>query len=120
MTDIEIKRIYEDYAASDGYRVLIDKLWPRGISKEEAHIDYWAKELTPTTEIRKEFNHEDDHWLKFKHDYLQELKANTTVDEFVEQIQNKKKVTLLYGAKNPVHNHAVILRDFLKTKGKKK
>ncbi|SRR5574344_475527 len=114
MTDIEIKRIYEPYADADGYRVFIDKLWPRRISKDEAHIDYWAKDLTPSTQIRKEFNHEDDKWEKFKHDYLQELKENKNLDDFINEIKPKKKVTLLYGAKNPAHNHAITLRDFLK------
>lgn len=109
-----IKRIYDGYEASDGYRVLVDRLWPRGISKENAHLDDWAKDITPSTEIRKEFNHEDDKWEKFKADYLSELKSNKeAVDTFVNSIKGKKKVTLLYGTKNPLHNHAVVLRDYL-------
>ena len=115
--NIVIKRVYEPFESSDGYRVLVDKLWPRGIKKEDAHIDYWAKELTPSTEIRKTFNHEDDKWVPFKSNYLKELKANSdTIDAFLEQIRHKDKITLLYGAKNPVHNHAIILRDFLEQK----
>jgi len=118
MKDIVIKRIYDPYDRADGYRVLIDKLWPRGIKKEDAHIDYWAKELTPSTKIREEFHHGDDTWEKFQRDYVAELKANEAVDAFLAQIRDKAKTTLLYGAKNPTHNHAIILRDFLKKRAK--
>jgi len=118
MKGIEIKRIYAPYDRADGYRVLIDKLWPRGIKKEDAHIGYWAKELAPSTKIREAFHHEDETWEQFQHDYLQELKANEAVDTFLKQIHDKPKTTLLYGAKNPTHNHAVILRDYLKKRAK--
>jgi len=110
---IKIKRIYEPYDRADGYRVLIDKLWPRGIKKETVHIDYWAKELTPSKKIREEFHREDGDWEKFRHDYLKELKSNKAVDAFLKQIHGKPKTTLLYGAKDPTRNHAIILRDFL-------
>lgn len=117
MLDIEIKRIYEPYAASDGYRVLVDKLWPRGISREKAHLDDWAKELAPSTAIRQAFNHEDDKWPAFKKSYLAELKVNPAVDVFLEVIRRRKKTTLLFSAKNPAHNQAVVLRDYLKKRG---
>ena len=119
MPNIVIKRIYEPYASSDGYRVLVDRLWPRGIKKETAHVDYWAKDLSPSTEIRKAFNHQDNKWEEFKDDYLHELAANQTVEVIVKQIQHEDKTTLLYGAKDEEHNNAAILRDFLKQKAAK-
>lgn len=119
MPNIVIKRIYEPYVASDGYRILVDRLWPRGLAKEAAHVDYWAKGLSPSTAIRKAFNHQDDQWDEFKEGYLKELDANQTVVVLIKQIQHEDKTTLLYGAKDEVHNNAVILRDFLKEKAAK-
>lgn len=117
MTQIEIKRIYEPYQKSDGFRVLVDRLWPRGIAKVTAHIDLWDKGISPSTEVRQMFNHEDDKWVWFKKAYLSELKGNkVAVDSFLSQIKGKSKITLLYGAKSPDHNHAIILRDFLRKK----
>lgn len=110
----EIKRIYDGYAAGDGYRVLIDRLWPRGVSRAAAHLDLWAKSIAPSALIRKRFGHQDDRWEQFKKDYLEELSANEAgINDFIAAVRDKPKVTLLYGAKNPVHNHAVILKDYL-------
>ncbi|MDR2982049.1 MAG: DUF488 family protein [Puniceicoccales bacterium] len=114
---LKIKRIYADYSSSDGYWVLVDRLWPRGISKEKARLDEWNKDIAPSQETRKHFNHEDDKWEWFQKTYLKELKSNTTfVLEFLDRIKNKKQVTLLYGAKNPDHNQTVVLREFLERK----
>jgi len=111
---VKIKRIYESYSKDDGYRILVDRLWPRGIKKENSHIDKWLKEIAPSTELRKEFNHMVDKWEKFKIAYHSELKNSTAVDELLDDIKNHKTITLLYAAKDEEHNHALVLQDFIK------
>lgn len=107
------KRIYEKYSEDDGYRMLIDRLWPRGVSKEEAHLDEWLKDIAPSTELRKWFDHDPDKFDEFAKRYKGEL---TSREEEVEYLLNKaeeQKVTLLYTAKDEVHNHAKVLEEFL-------
>ena len=97
------KRVYEKTDGEDGYRVLVDRLWPRGVSKEEAKLDEWAKEIAPSNELRKSFDHEPDKMADFKKKYLAELKENKEFDEFKKSILDKLKkgnVTLLYAAKD--------------------
>lgn len=113
MSEFVIKRIYEPAEESDGFRVLVDRLWPRGISKERADLNLWDKGIAPSTEIRKEFGHEADKFEWFKGAYLSELSKNPAVGQFFETVKDKPKVTLLYAAHDPKINHAVILRDFL-------
>jgi uncharacterized protein YeaO (DUF488 family) len=116
MNVIKIKRIYEKPSEDDGYRVLVDRLWPRGVSKEAAFIDEWAKEVTPSTEIRKEFNHNPDFMENFRHKYIFELDNNEDAKKFVMQLKRKLEevnVTLLYAAKSEKINHAVILKEWL-------
>ncbi len=111
-----IKRIYEPPGEDDGYRVLVDRLWPRGISKERAHIDEWAKSITPSSEIRKEFHHDPDLMDEFKQKYLFELDNNQYSPAFAEHIRKKLEhgnVTLLYAAKSQTINHAIILKEWL-------
>lgn len=112
--DIQIKRIYEDADSSDGKRILVDRLWSRGISKENAHLDLWLKEIAPSTELRKWFHAvtPEQHWLEFKQRYLQELKTNPAVKELCD-IALSEKVTLLYSAKDSERNHAIILKEYL-------
>ena len=114
MHTIKIKRIYEPSAAADGYRVLVDRLWPRGIKKEAAHIHNWEKDVAPSQELRKWFGHAPDKWESFKKKYLAELKGSGAVDHLVDELQTHKTVTLLYGARDEEHNNAVVLREFLK------
>lgn len=110
----EIKRIYDDYSVDDGFRVLIDRLWPRGVSRASARLDLWAKSIAPSALIRKRFAHQEDRWEQFEEDYLAELDANKSgIRDFIVTIGARPRVTLLYGAKDPVHNHAVILRQYL-------
>ncbi|MBP1765635.1 MAG: yeaO [Firmicutes bacterium] len=119
MHKLQIKRIYEEPNPSDGYRILIDRLWPRGISKNEAKVDDWAKSITPSTEIRKEFNHEPARMEVFRVKYIAELDDNPETAKFVDFLAEKLKqtnVTLLYGAKDEKVNHAVILQDWLEEK----
>ncbi|HMH32797.1 MAG TPA: DUF488 domain-containing protein [Puia sp.] len=110
---IKIKRIYEPFSKSDGYRILVDRLWPRGIKKEAAHVDQWMKEVAPSTDLRKWFNHEPEKWKPFIEKYHAELKGSAAFEELVELIQAHKIVTLLYSARDEKHNQAVALRQLI-------
>ncbi|MCU4401220.1 DUF488 domain-containing protein [Acinetobacter pittii] len=117
--DIHTKRIYENAEPSDGKRILVDRLWSRGISKENAHLDLWLKEIAPSTELRKWFHAATlDHWQEFKQRYLKELETNSTVQE-LQQIALKNTITLLYSAKDVENNHAIILKEYLLSKNLK-
>ena len=120
MGTLQIKRIYEPPEKNDGFRILVDRLWPRGVKKEDAKVDVWMKEAGPTTALRKWFNHEPEKWQEFSRRYKAELKHLETVSELVkeliEAVKKNKKVTLLYGAKDENHNQALVLQEFLKAK----
>ena len=108
---ILLKRIYEKASKNDGTRILVDRLWPRGVSKEEAKIDLWLKDIGPSDELRKWFNHEDSKWEEFRKKYFKELDLKK---DLIEQIKKQKgTVTLLFGAKNVEHNNAVAIRQYL-------
>lgn len=111
---ISIQRIYADSSKNDGTRVLVDRIWPRGISKEDADLDYWWKDVAPSTELRKWFNHEEAKWPEFKERYLIELEdRKEAVVSFLESLDLRKTVILLYGAKDKNHNQAVVLKEYL-------
>lgn len=110
---IKIKRVYEEPLDSDGERVLIDRLWPRGLTKEKAKIDLWIKEIAPSTELRKWFRHEPAKWEEFKRRYLKELIDNEVVVSRLKDLTKGKIITLVYGAKDEAHNNAVVLKEFL-------
>ncbi|MDF7665254.1 DUF488 domain-containing protein [Bifidobacterium sp. ESL0745] len=111
---IALKRVYEAAEDSDGYRVLVDRLWPRGISKVKAKLDLWLKEIGPTTELRKWFGHDPAKFEEFAEKYRMELDANAeTVGKLVAVCREQSRVTLLYGAKDPEHNQAVVLKEYL-------
>ena len=111
---IEIKRVYEAPAADDGYRILVDRLWPRGVSKERAAVELWAKEVSPSTALRKWFGHEPNKWLEFQERYRAELAENrAALDELRDIIKDQETVTLVYGAKVTEYGHAQVLRDVL-------
>lgn len=117
MTQIKIKRVYEDPESSDGYRVFVDRLWPRGMKKEAMHYDLWAKDITPSPEIRQWFHQDPDaRWDEFAGLYRKELNGSEAAKVFVEKIRQYPVVTLLYASKSPDHNHALILKDFLDEK----
>ncbi|MCE9145838.1 DUF488 family protein [Bacteroides fragilis] len=120
MTEIKIKRVYEDPSDTDGYRVLVDRLWPRGMKKEHLKYDYWAKELTPSSDLRKWF-HEDvpGHWKEFAEMYRKELETSDKTSEFLSRIRSCESVTLLYASKEPVYNHVRILQAFLEERLRK-
>jgi uncharacterized protein YeaO (DUF488 family) len=107
------KRIYDEAADEDGYRVLVDRLWPRGISKERARLDLWLKEIAPSPPLRTEFAHMRERFEDFRRAYLAELEQNPAVEQLLEVAAGKKRVTLLYGARDPEVNHARVLLEFL-------
>ena len=114
--NISIKRAYASPGPHDGYRVLVDRLWPRGVGKSDACIDEWWKEYAPSTALRKWFNHEPAKWARFKQRYADELEANR--EELAHSIDRAehRPITLVYGAKDEQHNHAVVLKEFIETR----
>ena len=111
---IHIKRIYEPAASTDGFRVLVDRLWPRGVSKQDAALDLWLKEVAPTAELRNWFDHIPERFDEFTKRYQAELDGNPAVGRLREVIASEKTVTLLFGAKNETMNQAVVLQQYLK------
>ena len=111
---IILKRIYEKPASTDGIRILVDRLWPRGVSKERAELDGWLKDIAPTTELRKWFNHDPEKWAGFQRKYKVELSKNMgAIAEFREIVKQSRTVTLLYAAKDEEHNEAIVIKHFL-------
>lgn len=108
-----IKRIYDEAADDDGYRILVDRLWPRGVSKERASLDLWLKEIAPSPPLRTEFAHMRERFEDFRRSYQAELERNPAVEQLLELAAGKKRVTLLYGARDPEINHARVLLEFL-------
>ncbi len=112
---ITVKRIYEPADAEDGFRVLVDRLWPRGVSKEKAKLDLWLKEIAPSNELRTWFHHDPEKWPEFVKRYHAELRDNQeSVAELKHLAKSHKKLTLLFGAKDTEHNEAVVLQEYLK------
>ena len=111
---LTIKRVYEEPDKDDGIRILIDRLWPRGLSKEKAHVDLWLKEIAPSTELRKWFAHDPAKWTEFKTRYRAELKHNSEQLAVLKQAIAKGPVTLLYGAKDEQRNDAIVLQELLR------
>jgi uncharacterized protein YeaO (DUF488 family) len=113
MTNINTKRIYEPFLKTDGYRILVDRLWPRGIKKEEAHIDKWMKDIAPSTELRKWIHQEPEKWEKFVKAYQAEIKMSPAIEELQADINDHKTVTLLFAARDKEHNHASVLKQYI-------
>jgi uncharacterized protein YeaO (DUF488 family) len=111
--DIRIKRIYETAAAADGLRLLVDRLWPRGISKARAHLDGWPKELAPSTALRTWFHHAPGRWAEFERRYRAELRLQAAALAQLRAQATRQRVTLLYGARDALVNHAQVLRAVL-------
>jgi uncharacterized protein YeaO (DUF488 family) len=110
---INLKRIYEPYTAADGYRILVDRLWPRGVKKEGAHIDKWLKEVAPSTALRKWFDHDPGKWEQFRIKYHTELNGSPAFKELLADINQHHTITLLYAAKDEQYNQAVVLQQFI-------
>lgn len=116
MDKIRLARVYDDLAEIKALRILVDRLWPRGISKEELKLDCWAREVAPSTELRREFNHQEDRFPEFREEYLMELDASDEAGEFVEKLKDwleDSEVVLLYAARSRELNNAVVLKDWL-------
>lgn len=111
---ISIKRVYEPAAKADGHRVLVDRLWPRGLTKEEVPLDEWLKELAPSTTLRKWFGHDPVRWDGFRHRYAAELDALSEHWRPLAERAAHHTVTLLYGARDEQHNQAVVLQAYLR------
>ncbi len=112
-THVRLKRAYEPAEPEDGIRILVDRLWPRGISKAAAALDDWAKDLAPTTELRKWFGHDPARWIEFQHRYKAELRGHAAELDRIRALAAKSVVTLVYGAHDEAHNDAVVLREVL-------
>jgi len=108
---IRIKRVYEQPDKHDGRRILVDMLWPRGLTKEKANVDLWLKDIAPSTDLRKWFNHDLNRWEEFKERYLAELKGNSEQIRLLKLELEKSAVTLVYAAKDEEHNEAVVIRE---------
>lgn len=113
MGRVHVKRIYEPAARSDGFRVLVDRLWPRGIAKERAALDLWMKEIAPSTELRRWFGHDPKRWRQFQARYRAELHEHGPELAALRSRARKGTVTLLFGARDLVHNEAVALKEIL-------
>ena len=113
---VALKRAYDPPSTSDGYRVLVDRLWPRGISKETAHINLWLREVAPSSELRRWFHERPQLWRQFRSKYLQELSAPDAakgVDQLHEVARTRGRLTLVFASKNTKHNNAVVLKELL-------
>ena len=115
---ITIKRAYDPPSSSDGTRVLVDRLWPRGVSKEELNLDMWIKEVAPSATLRKWFSHDPERWKEFQRRYIDELKDNEQAWKPIAKAAHEHHVTLVFGSRDVEHNNAVVLQKFLSTHGK--
>lgn len=113
--EIEVKRVYEDPADTDGCRVLVDRLWPRGLSKERASLDHWFKDLAPSNELRHWYGHDQEKWEEFRRRYRAELEAEPAVLEpLLRLLKSERRLTLLFAAKDEKHNNAIALAEYLR------
>ncbi len=115
--EIRLKRAYEPPAKSDGVRILVDRLWPRGIRKEDAGLDDWMKDIAPSNELRKWFNHDPGRWEEFVARYRRELEGRAALVSRLADLAQKGRLTLLYGARDEKHNNAVVLKAYLEALG---
>lgn len=113
MKDVKTKRVYEEPANNDGYRLLVDRIWPRGVSKAKARLDEWNKDLAPSADLRKWFKHDADKFEEFKKRYKKELDDQQENLKRIHNLMEDKRVCLLYGAKDTEHNQAVVLKEVL-------
>jgi len=111
--NVKLKRAYERPSAADGTRVLVDRLWPRGIKKADAKVDHWVKELAPSTELRKWFGHDPTRWQEFRRRYAGELRQHNDQVDRLRDLARAGPITLVYAAHDEIHNDAVVLRDIL-------
>jgi uncharacterized protein YeaO (DUF488 family) len=110
---IAVKRAYESASPEDGTRILVDRLWPRGVTKEKAALDVWVKDIAPSTELRKWFGHDPARWKEFRERYSLEVKEHAAELAHLRELARKGKITLVYAARDEEHNEALVLRDLL-------
>jgi uncharacterized protein YeaO (DUF488 family) len=113
---LKIKRVYENASAGDGVRFLVDRLWPRGLKKEDLKMKAWLKEVSPSPDLRKWYSHDVAKWEEFQQRYRAELKSNPKAWQLILEVARQGNVTLLYSAKDTEHNSALVLKEFLKEK----
>ncbi len=111
--ELKLKRVYEPPHKDDGTRILVDRLWPRGLTKEKAKVDLWLKEIAPSTELRKWFGHDPKKWRSFRERYQTELKHHSDQLKLLKSKAKEGTVTLIYGARDQEHNEALVLKEFL-------
>ena len=111
--NVKLKRVYEPPAANDGMRILVDRIWPRGVSKKDAALDLWMKEIAPSTELRKWFAHDPARWNEFRLRYAREVKQNHALLDQLRSFAQNEKITLLYAAHDAAHNNAVALKTLI-------
>lgn len=112
-SNLQMKRVYDEPASSDGFRALVDRLWPRGVSKDDAALDLWFKEIAPSPDLRKWFGHQRENFEEFSQRYHAELDINLAVTTLEELLETNGTVTLVYGAKDPQINHVAVLLDYM-------
>jgi uncharacterized protein YeaO (DUF488 family) len=110
---IRIKRVYEQPDEKDGERILVDRLWPRGLTKKKASVDLWLKDIAPSTELRKWFGHDPDKWKNFRRRYQTEIRNNNDLIKVLKQKARSGTITLVYAARDKQHNEALVLKQFL-------
>jgi uncharacterized protein YeaO (DUF488 family) len=111
--NVKLKRAYESPAAEDGTRILVDRLWPRGLTKEKAALGQWMKDIAPSTELRKWYGHEPARWQEFRRRYAEEIRQNADLLDHLRSFARQGPVTLVYSARDKKHNDAVVLRDLI-------
>lgn len=114
--DIQIRRAYDPPGRAGGYRILVDRVWPRGVSKDELHLDEWQKDLAPSTQLRKWFGHDPERWEAFQQRYFAELEEKRDAIRALVKRARQGRVTLVYGARDPEHNQAVALSAYLRAR----
>ena len=114
MGQVDIKRVYEQAADEDGVRILVDRLWPRGVSKERAALSGWLKDVAPSPDLRRWWHHDPDHFQDFARRYRTELDDNPALEDLLSIVREHDRTTLVYAAKDPAVNHALILRDYIR------
>ena len=112
---IQVKRIYDQSRRENGYRILVDRLWPRGVSKDKANVDLWLREIAPSDKLRKWFSHDPEKWKEFQSKYKKELEDKSELLLRIKQLEGEKKViTLLFSARDEKHNNAIVINEMLK------
>ncbi len=113
LTPIKLTRVYEHPSDNDGLRVLVERVWPRGVTKAAAGVDHWAKDVAPTPALRTWFGHRPDRWKEFRRRYIAELKANHTAVDALRTLCTRQRITFVFAAKDVQRNGAIVLREFL-------